>query len=170
MISIKLRIEKSSDFKLETIRGKTLEANQPLSAYGLGSLFYSWQLRLAHKSINTSPSSLKFSGKPKELNTKFVVDFRLPTIPETKGMHKKSLLIDPEETVGNVINYLCSKLKLNQMNRFELNIDGKVPRHYECLSMFGLGIRFKSCTIQVNIRRSSIGTSTTQGNYLIIIK
>eukprot|EP01132_Coremiostelium_polycephalum_P008051 gene8051-9905_t len=144
LICEKVKLEPSK-FVLRTLKGRTLYDNLSLSAYGLGTLFTTWQLRLI---ALDSPDS---TGN-------FVVEFYMPDSPEFKGMQKKAIKVDAYQPLKRIMKGLCEKLKIPKYHYYYLiGPEGEVLGDNDVLSSIGLGIKFKTCKMKLMKKVFPIG-------------
>ncbi|EGC33978.1 hypothetical protein DICPUDRAFT_153891 [Dictyostelium purpureum] len=144
LICEKAKLEPSK-FLLRTLKGRTLFDNLCLGDYGLGTLFTSWQLRLI---ALESPES---TGN-------FVVEFLMPNTPEFKGMQKKAIKVDAYQPLKRIMKGLCDKLKIPNHHYYHIiGPEGEVLGDNDVLSSIGLGIKYKTCKMQLAKKVFPIG-------------
>ena len=179
-LSTRLSLKDSSLYLLAPLKGAPLNSEDTLAAYGLGTLFDTWQLRMVVRGISRPNFLLIFKGN--ELTTNFLVEFFFPkTEPFTSaGLLKKHLRVDPYESVKDALARAFSSLRLpstfhsffllsQDPHRYELvNLDGKVLADNDTMAKYGLGIKCRVYQVSVQHKRFPIGTNPVEGICLLL--
>ncbi|EFA75482.1 RhoGAP domain-containing protein [Heterostelium album PN500] len=146
---------KPSKFVIRTLKGRTLYDNLSLRAYGLGSLFTTWQLRLISLDQPDSTGN-------------FVVEFLMPDSPEFKGMQKKAIKVDAYQPLKRIMKGLCDKLKVPKYHYYDLiGPEGQVLGGDDILSSIGLGIKFKTCKMKLQKKTFPVGKNVEQDTPMV---
>ncbi|EFA84976.1 hypothetical protein PPL_01970 [Heterostelium album PN500] len=154
LICKKQQIPDPKRFWIGSLQGFIMSDNEPLSTYGLGSLFESWELRLIYKQDILSKSPLK--NEPLEsLGTEFIVVFELPPLEEFNGLKKHVVKVDSNQTIKSAIGNICKKYKVEGSERFSvMTIDENPLVEFvlfsgACFKHYGLGYKFKKWDLKI---------------------
>lgn len=154
-------------FCLKTAAGNVLDDNAPLSFYGLGSLFHSWELVMIRKTAEqfaattTRPTSVHSGSE----NSQFVVTFLPGDGPMFSGISKLTKKVQAETPTGQLISNFCKRYNIPDPERFALTSTGDlVLSRNQSLGYYGLGKKFDQMTVKLVLRKDLDESPATGGS------
>ncbi|GAM22866.1 hypothetical protein SAMD00019534_060410 [Acytostelium subglobosum LB1] len=130
-------------YYLKTLYGCVLDEEQLLSTYGFGTFFTSWELSLVAKDAYATMDSILLAQQHQVMEpTEFIIDFQLPPLKQLQGLKKKRLKVDSSMTIGQIIDNICTKFKINDPERFSILTNEEFPLQLHrdaSLAHYGLG-------------------------------
>ncbi|KAM9973698.1 hypothetical protein ACTFIW_010815 [Dictyostelium discoideum] len=100
---------------------------------------------------------------PSADQSKCVVEFLLPAIPEFKGIYRKSYKLDSKTTVYKIICLICEKAKLEPSKFLLRTLKGRTLFDNKSLGDFGLGTLFTSW----QLRLIALESPESTGNFVV---
>ncbi|KAK5581879.1 hypothetical protein RB653_003459 [Dictyostelium firmibasis] len=95
--------------------------------------------------------------------SKCVVEFLLPAIPEFKGIYRKSYKLDSKTTVYKIICLICEKAKLEPSKFLLRTLKGRTLFDNKSLGDYGLGTLFTSW----QLRLIALESPESTGNFVV---
>eukprot|EP01117_Protostelium_nocturnum_P008655 TRINITY_DN3108_c0_g1_i1.p1 TRINITY_DN3108_c0_g1~~TRINITY_DN3108_c0_g1_i1.p1 ORF type:complete len:1431 (-),score=569.08 TRINITY_DN3108_c0_g1_i1:204-4448(-) len=142
-----------SKFVLATLGGRTIKMDEPLSSYGLGSIFTSWQLKL------------EVAGQPG--TGMFNVEIHLPP-EEWAGLQKKIIRVDAYMPVHMLIGIVCRKVNVRRLpHYYELRFEGQTLGDQSYLAALGLGIKLRTITVHIHSKTFPTGTDPEKDTAMV---
>ncbi|GAM26321.1 hypothetical protein SAMD00019534_094960, partial [Acytostelium subglobosum LB1] len=154
LICKKQQVPDPKRFWIGSLQGFIMKDDEPLSTYGLGTIFESWELRVIYKNDILSKSPLK-SEPMESIGTEFIVVFELPPLQEFNGLKKHVVKVDTNQTIKQSIANICRKYKVESPDRFSvMTMDENPLAEFvlfsgACFKHYGLGYKFKKWDLKI---------------------
>lgn len=150
-------------FCLRTFAGNILDDNEPLSHYGLGSLFHCWDLVMIRKTAEQFAAARPISGVAE--GGKYLVTFLPGDGPMFNGISKLTKNIHSDTPTGQLIANFCKRYNIPNPENFALASTGDLLlSRNQSLGYYGLGKKIDRMTVKLVLRDEAAEAAKTSSS------